>query len=115
MLGAHTAIDFAATAFKSTSVSAETHARISVNEVMGRKAGWLAFFAGMASGADIILVPEKSFELGKLIQKVKDLYTQKGYANLVVSEGTNFRQDDPEYLKAIGKKCKRQYPESNAF
>ena len=101
MLGAHTAIDFATRAFRSTSVSAGTHARISVNEIMGRKAGWLAFFAGVASGADIILVPEKKLDLARLVDKVAVLNDAQGYANIVVSEGINFRQDDPLYLSAV--------------
>ena len=101
MLGAHTAIDFAVQAFKSTSISADTHARISVNEVMGRKAGWLAFFSGVASGADIILVPEKSFTLASLVERVKQINDEKGFANLVVSEGANFSQDDPIFKSAV--------------
>lgn len=101
MLGAHTAIDFATQVFKSTSISAETHARISVNEVMGRKAGWLAFFSGMASGADLILVPEKSFALQDLVDRVKSLNDKNEYVNIVVSEGVNFSQDDPLFKKAI--------------
>ncbi len=101
MLGAHTAIDFAVRSFKSTSVSAETHARISVNEVMGRKAGWLAFYAGTGSGADIILVPEKKFSLTGLVQKVKELNDKKGYVNIVVSEGINFNQRDPLFKEAV--------------
>ncbi len=108
MLGANTAIDFAAKAFRSTSVSAETHTRISVNEVMGRKAGWLAFYSGIASGADIILVPEKSFRLGKLIDKVRRLNEEKDYANIVVSEGINFDPKDPEYRNAIAESAKDQ-------
>jgi len=101
MLGAHTAIDFAVKAFKSTSVSAETHARMSVNEVMGRKAGWLAFFAGVGSGADIILVPEKNFSLSALMTRVRELNDKRGYVNLVVSEGVNFNQSDPIFKKAV--------------
>jgi len=101
MLGAHTAIDYAVKSFKSTSVSAETHARISVNEVMGRKAGWLAFFAGTGSGADIILVPEKKFSLTALVQRVKELNDKKGYVNIVVSEGINFNQSDPLFQQAV--------------
>lgn len=106
MLGAHTAIDFAARAFRSTSVSAETHARISVNEIMGRQAGWLAFFAGVASGADIILVPEKPFRLSALINRVRYLNETRGFVNIVVSEGINFKQDDPMYQKAIAADAK---------
>ena len=100
MLGAHTAIDFATKAFRSASVSAETHARLSVNEVMGRKAGWLAFFSGVASGADIILVPEKSFDLGELVARADELNKAKGYVNIVVSEGANFNQKDPLFEHA---------------
>ncbi len=106
MLGAHTAIDFATKAFRSTSVSADTHARISVNEVMGRKAGWLAFFSGVASGADVILVPEKNFELQALVEKVKSINDAKGYANIVVSEGVNFDQNDPLFKKAVADDAK---------
>jgi ATP-dependent phosphofructokinase / diphosphate-dependent phosphofructokinase len=101
MLGAHSAIDYAAQIFKSTSISAETHARISINEVMGRKAGWLAFFSGVASGADIILVPEKSFELADLVKRVKESNDKNDYVNIVASEGVNFSQDDPLFKKAI--------------
>lgn len=100
MLGASTAIDFATRAFRSTSVSANTHARISINEVMGRQAGWLAFFSGVASGADIILVPEKTFSLDALVAKVRTINDKKGFANLVVSEGTRFNRNDPIYQKA---------------
>jgi len=101
MLGANTAIDFAVKSFKSTSVSAETHARISVNEIMGRKAGWLAFYAGIGSGADIILVPEKKFSLTDLVKRVKELNDKKGFVNIVVSEGINFNQSDPMFKEAV--------------
>ncbi|NOY59622.1 MAG: hypothetical protein GXO75_11950 [Calditrichaeota bacterium] len=100
MLGASTAIDFATKAFKSTSVSAQTHARISINEVMGRKAGWLAFYSGVASGADIILVPEKSFSLKELVEQIKKLEDKNGFVDLVASEGINFNPSDAVYQKA---------------
>lgn len=105
MLGANTAIDFAREAFMSTSVSAETHARVSVNEIMGRKAGWLAFLTGIAINADIILVPEKIFELQALIDRVEALKKDKGFANVIVSEGININTSDPVYRNAISDKC----------
>ncbi len=101
MLGAHTAIDFAAQIFRSTSISAKTHERISINEIMGRKAGWLAFFSGVASGADLILVPEKSFSLAALVERAKILNEKNKFVNLVVAEGVCFSQDDPILQKAI--------------
>lgn len=101
MLGASTAIDFAVNAFRSSSISAATHTRISINEVMGRKAGWLAFFSGMASNADLILVPEKRFMLGALIERVRELNQSRGFVNLVVSEGININREDPVYREAV--------------
>lgn len=101
MLGAQTAIDAATRAFQSASISAETHSRISINEVMGRKAGWLAFFSGVASGADYILVPEKPFKLGDFIRQVHACYEKQGYVNIVTSEGININPDDPVYQEAI--------------
>ena len=108
MLGAHTAIDAAARAFRSASVSAQTHSRISINEVMGRKAGWLAFFSGTASGADFILVPEKNFELQNFIHDVKKRFKAQGFVNIVVSEGMNINPDDPVYQKAIAQDARDQ-------
>ncbi len=106
MLGAQTAIDAATRAFRSASISAKTHGRISINEVMGRQAGWLAFFAGVSSGADFILVPEKSFALTDLINDIKECYDSQEYVNLVVSEGVNINQDDPVYQKAVAPDAK---------
>ena len=105
MLGANTAIDFAREAFMSTAVSAETHARVSVNEIMGRKAGWLAFLTGIATNADIILVPEKTFQLQELIEKVRFLKKEKGFANIIVSEGININTSDTVYKHSISDKC----------
>lgn len=101
MLGAQTAIDAATRAFRSASVSAETHSRISINEVMGRQAGWLAFFSGTASGADFILVPEKTFQLKHFIRDVQTRFDEQGYVNIVASEGVNINPNDPVYKKAV--------------
>lgn len=108
MLGAQTAIDAAARAFRSASISAKTHGRISINEVMGRHAGWLAFFAGVSSGADFILVPEKNFALTDLINDIRKCNDEQGYVNLVISEGVNISNDDPVYQKAVAPDAKDQ-------
>ncbi len=101
MLGANTAVDFAVQAFRSTAVSAETHARININEIMGRKAGWLAYMVGIGCGADLILVPEKDFSFSDLAAEVRRLYTRKGYVSIVVSEGITLRADDPAVKKSL--------------
>jgi len=58
-----------------------------VLEVMGRHAGWVALFAGIASGADWTLIPEEKVDLKKMCQHLKDVYKRNRHASVVVSEG----------------------------
>lgn len=64
-----------------------SHRRIMVLEVMGRHAGWVALFTGLASGADWILIPEKEPEINPMCQHLKKVWARKKYALVVVSEG----------------------------
>lgn len=100
MLGFKTAVAFGATAFRSTVVSALTHRRISLVEIMGREAGWLALEIGIAGGADLILIPEKNVELAGLTQKIEKIYKRQGYVNIAVAEGTRIKEDDPVLQQA---------------
>ena len=95
MLGYRTAVDFGAVQCRSTAVSAETHQRISLVEVMGRQAGWLALDIGIASSADVILLPERVIDLGRVARRVDEVYREQGYCNVIVAEGTSFAADDP--------------------
>src|SRR3954469_24390653 len=61
--GFDTAVDFATDAIDRLHTTAEAHRRIIVVEVMGRYAGWIALYAGVAGGADAILIPELPFDL----------------------------------------------------
>jgi 6-phosphofructokinase 1 len=61
--GFDTAVDFATDAIDRLHATAEAHRRIFVVEVMGRYAGWIALYAGVAGGADAILIPEIPFDL----------------------------------------------------
>jgi 6-phosphofructokinase len=101
MLGYKSAISFGATAVKSTAESARTHRRISLVEVMGREAGWLALEIGIAAAADLIVIPEYPLDLAKFCAAVKDIYDKKHYVNIVVAEGAKFRRDDPVLIKAL--------------
>lgn len=101
MLGFKSAVSFGAEAVKSTVESAKTHHRISLVEIMGREAGWLALEIGIAAGADFIIIPEKTVDLGTVCKSVQERYQAQGYANIVVAEGARFRRDDPALLKAI--------------
>ena len=64
--GFHTAVQIATDAIDRLHTTAESHNRVIVVEVMGRHAGWIATYAGMAGGADAILVPERPFDIDEV-------------------------------------------------
>ena len=70
--GFDTAVSFATDAIDRLHTTAEAHKRILVVEVMGRYAGWIALHAGVAGGADVILIPEIPYDLDKVAQCIKD-------------------------------------------
>src|ERR671920_1700477 len=65
--GFDTAVSFATDAIDRLHTTAEAHRRIMVVEVMGRYAGWIALHAGVAGGADVILMPEIPYDLDKIV------------------------------------------------
>jgi ATP-dependent phosphofructokinase / diphosphate-dependent phosphofructokinase len=66
--GFSTAVDFATDALDRLHTTAEAHRRIMCVEVMGRYAGWIALHAGMAGGADVVLIPEIPYDLDKVVE-----------------------------------------------
>jgi 6-phosphofructokinase 1 len=100
MLGFKTAVTFGSTAFRATAQSARTHRRISIVEIMGRNAGWLALEIGIAGGADLILIPEIPITLTRLCSGVDRIYKQQGFVNIAVSEGVEIPIDDPVLKRA---------------
>ncbi|WP_243674723.1 ATP-dependent 6-phosphofructokinase [Vulcanisaeta distributa] len=70
--------------FKTTLVS---HERVGVVEVMGREAGWIALFTGLATMADFVLIPEKPVNWDIVANRVKEVYKDRRWALIVVSEG----------------------------
>jgi 6-phosphofructokinase 1 len=70
--GFDTAVSFATDAIDRLHTTAEAHRRIIVVEVMGRYAGWIALHAGVAGGADVILIPEIPYDLEKVAKCIRD-------------------------------------------
>jgi phosphofructokinase-like protein len=70
--GFDTAVAFATDAIDRLHTTAEAHHRVMVVEVMGRYAGWIALYAGVAGGADVILIPEIPFDLEKVAERIKE-------------------------------------------
>ena len=86
--GFDTAVSFATDAVDRLHTTAEAHQRVMVVEVMGRYAGWIALYAGVAGGADVILIPEIPFDLVKVAAQIKkrDEYGAR-FSIVVVAEG----------------------------
>ena len=86
--GFHTAVATAMDALDRLHTTAESHHRVMVLEVMGRYAGWIALAAGIAGGADVILIPEIPFKLEKICEKIEErTLTGKKFSIIVVAEG----------------------------
>ena len=86
--GFDTAVAFATDAIDRLHTTAEAHHRIMVVEVMGRYAGWIALYAGVAGGADAILIPEIPFDLAVVAGRLRDRDTWGAkFSIVVVAEG----------------------------
>jgi phosphofructokinase-like protein len=70
--GFDTAVSFATDAIDRLHVTAEAHHRVIVVEVMGRYAGWIALYSGVAGGADVILIPEIPYDVEKIARRIRD-------------------------------------------
>jgi 6-phosphofructokinase 1 len=81
--------------------TAESHHRIMVLEVMGRDCGWIAMASGIAGGADVILIPEIPFDLGKVCEHIKQRKkTGSRFSIVVVAEGAFPADGSKIYEKA---------------
>jgi 6-phosphofructokinase 1 len=89
--GFDTAINIVTEAVDRLRTTTESHRRIMVVETMGRHAGWIACFAGIAAAADYILIPEVPIDLPHLVEVLKRHRAQgKNYGIVIVSEGARF-------------------------
>jgi phosphofructokinase-like protein len=85
--GFDTAITIATEAIDRLHTTAESHHRALVVEVMGRHAGWIALHSGMAGGANVILIPERPFDIDKVCAYVEQRFEKEYAPILVVAEG----------------------------
>jgi len=86
--GFQTAVQIVTDAIDRLHTTAESHNRVMVTEVMGRDAGWIATYGGMAGGADAILVPERPFDINALCERLRHRH-ESGitFSIVVVAEG----------------------------
>jgi 6-phosphofructokinase 1 len=93
--GFDTAVNIVTECIDRLHTTAESHNRIMVVEVMGRHAGWIAAYSGIAGGADYILVPEIPIDLEELCSSIKNRHQRgKNFSIIVVSEGAAFKDKD---------------------
>ena len=113
--GFQSAVDYAQEALDRLHTTAESHHRIMVLEVMGRYAGWIALYAGVAGGADVILIPEIPYDIHSVVKAIHDRVNKGKKFSIVVSaegakpQGGEFTVDkvlkgrtDPIKLGGIG-------------
>jgi 6-phosphofructokinase 1 len=100
--GFDTAVGIATEAIDRLATTAESHNRVIVVEVMGRTKGWIATYAGIAGGADAILIPEQPYDIDDVVDTLR-LRHRKGirYSIVVVAEGV---APPPGYEPTVHKK-----------
>src|SRR5688572_5297925 len=99
--GFDTAVSFATEAIDRLHTTAEAHRRIMVVEVMGRNAGWIALHAGVAGGADVILIPEIDYDFEKVATSIRER-DERGarFSIVVVAEGARPKDGSVSILEA---------------
>jgi ATP-dependent phosphofructokinase / diphosphate-dependent phosphofructokinase len=92
--GFDTAVNIAMEAIDRLHTTAESHHRALICEVMGRHAGWIALHAGLAGGANVILIPEKPFSIKKVCEYVEHRFQTRYAPIVVVAEGAVPQEED---------------------
>ena len=111
--GFDSAVGVASLALDRLHTTAESHHRVMILEVMGRYAGWISLHAGMAGGADVILIPEIPYDIDVIVRKVRDRVERgKRFSIIIVSEGAapigggltvkRIVEDSPEKIRLGG-------------
>jgi phosphofructokinase-like protein len=86
--GFDTAVQIATDAIDRLHTTAESHNRVMIVEVMGRHAGWIALHSGLAGGADVILIPERPFDIDEVVRLIRRRHSRgRFFSIVVVAEG----------------------------
>jgi len=110
--GFQSAVDIATEAIDYIHTTAASHGRVFIVEVMGHKVGWLTLHAGIAGGADIILLPEIPYDIDKIVEAIeRRKLAGKGFTILAVAEGAISKENAKLTKKELKEKIKnRQCP-----
>lgn len=114
--GFQSAVNIATEAIDCIHTTAASHGRVFIVEVMGHKVGWLTLNAGMASGADIILVPEIPYDIDKVIQKIEERDKNGSrFTIIAVAEGAISKEDAKLSKKELKKKIENRSQPSVSY
>ncbi len=110
--GFYSAVNIATDAIDCIHTTAASHNRVFIVEVMGHKVGWLTLYAGIAGGADIILIPEIPYDINKVVEAIgRRSKAGKNFTILAVAEGAISKEDAQLSKKDYKEKLKkRKYP-----
>lgn len=110
--GFQSAVNIATDAIDCIHTTAASHGRVFIVEVMGHKVGWLTLNAGMAGGADIILIPEIPYDIDKVVDKIEERDKNGSrFTIIAVAEGAISKKDAKLSKKEYKEKLKkRPYP-----
>ncbi|HRB00769.1 MAG TPA: ATP-dependent 6-phosphofructokinase [Ignavibacteria bacterium] len=98
--GFDTAVGIATEAIDRLHTTAESHHRIMILEVMGRHAGWIALYSGLAGGADVVVIPEVTTKISQVIKVIKSRYNRgKRFSIIVIAEGAKFDEKSMKLKK----------------
>jgi phosphofructokinase-like protein len=126
--GFDTAVQIATDAIDRLHTTAESHNRVMIVEVMGRHAGWIALHSGLAGGADVILIPERPFDIDEVCRLIWRRHSRGRYFSIVVvaegavpMSGTMETMSGPEdefghaRLGGIGQRLEREIEERTGY
>ena len=112
--GFYSAVNIASDAIDCIHTTASSHQRVFIVEVMGHKVGWLTLYAGIASGADVILIPEIPYDIDKVCEAInKRKERGSGFTILAVAEGAIAKEDaalPKKELKKRQEEIAKKYP-----
>ncbi len=98
--GFETAVDIVTSSLDNLHSTAESHDRVMIVEVMGREAGWIALYGGIAGGADVILIPEIPFAYFNVCRKIHERQAQgRDFSIVVVAEGAKPSGEDESIVE----------------
>ena len=126
--GFDTALQVATEAIDRLHTTAESHHRVMVVEVMGRHAGWIALHSGIAGGADVILIPERPFDIEDVCRLIRRRHSRgRVFSIVVVAEGavpaagtievSDGEKDEFGHVRlgGIGQRLEREIEERTGF